>query len=744
MTIENDTIGGPPLASTARASEDELAFDHWSGTTLGKYRIVRRIGRGGMGVVYQAVDPILQRAVAIKILREGIAAQPDSVRKFLREARTAAKLNNPHVVAVYDADQEKGIVYLVMEIMEAGSAHDRIRTWGPFGWVEATKVMLEACRGLTAVHAAGLIHRDIKPSNIMRAHDGLVKLTDFGLALTANPSDSNLPKGQAIGTPLYMSPEQCQAKKLDQRSDIYAMGATYYTLLTGNAPFEGKSPLEILYGHVNRPVPNVCDMNREIPAACADLIRRSMAKEPDKRPQDAAALLAELEGILTLDTSPKSKPLDWPEQLQNTPVGVSTAVEPITPVYLTTRRPRTRAWFIGVCLILMGVAFAVGRHFSRPALPPSGKPAPFVEKIGPAEELPSALTVFHVGGPATALAFDPLEGTRLFCGTGNGEQKIYFWPDRSERRTLSRAATGGPEIRQILLRSRNGREFWLTLANGKLNQFDAQTFLNKSADEIQAWPGHEITSVSVASVDLRFQRQNPAGESRTEKQQLLAFAVKNGDSPPKGGIVLHWLKADGSENVFRQTVDQQPPTCLAFSRDGSLLMTGKDNGIAQIWKTGIRTKSFSEKGKMECFAESYGSISVGTGRITDVAGVSENRFAVAIGSRVWLCDAEKGSKIDAANRPDMLAPLHDGAQPVTALAVSPSGNRAASAAGKSISIYDLLTGEKLDESLDHEVEVNALAFDQTGERLASGDRDGKIVVRPVQRGASNIILPPAP
>ena len=143
-----------------------------------------------MGVVYQAVDPILQRAVAIKVLREGIAARPESVRKFLREVRTAARLNHPHVVAVYDADQEKGIVYLVMELMEGGSAHDRIHKWGPFDWVEATQVMADACRGLAAVHAAGLIHRDIKPSNVMRAHDGQVKLADFGLALTIDPSDS--------------------------------------------------------------------------------------------------------------------------------------------------------------------------------------------------------------------------------------------------------------------------------------------------------------------------------------------------------------------------------------------------------------------------------------------------------------------------------------------------------------------------------------------------------------------------
>ena len=120
--------------------------------------------------------------------------------------------------------------------MEGGSAYDRIRKWGPFGWIEATQVMADACRGLAAVHAAGLIHRDIKPSNVMRAHDGQVKLADFGLALTADPSDSSgspRPSAEVVGTPLYMSPEQCQAQKIDGRSDIYAMGSDLFHVADG-------------------------------------------------------------------------------------------------------------------------------------------------------------------------------------------------------------------------------------------------------------------------------------------------------------------------------------------------------------------------------------------------------------------------------------------------------------------------------------------------------------------------------
>ncbi len=226
MRMETEATGGPQLASTLEAMVDDGAPDRWTGSFLGKYRVLRRLGRGGMGVVYEANDTILQRMVAIKVLRDSIAGRPDAVRKFLREAQCAAKLNHPHVVAVYDAADDKGIVYLVMELMEGGSAHDRVRQWGPFGWVEATQVIADACRGLAAIHAAGLIHRDIKPSNIMRAMDAKVKIADFGLALlSTGAADSGVPHGQVVGTPLYMSPEQCRGQKVDPRADLYALGA---------------------------------------------------------------------------------------------------------------------------------------------------------------------------------------------------------------------------------------------------------------------------------------------------------------------------------------------------------------------------------------------------------------------------------------------------------------------------------------------------------------------------------------
>ncbi len=266
MRTEDFSTGGPLLAVTLQATQGAFPLDRLSGTRLGKYQIQRQLGSGGMGIVHEAVDPVLQRSVAIKVLREDIASQPEAVRRFLLEARTAARLNHPNVVHVYEADQEKGIVYLVMELMRGGSAHDWIREHGHFSWSEASQIVLEACQGLAAVHAVGLIHRDIKPSNIMRSLDNVVKLADFGLALSTSMVGTTA-SGQVVGTPLYMSPEQCQGEPVDARSDLYSLGATYFALLTGQAPFSDAQPLQVMFAHCSKPVPDPRTLREDLPAA---------------------------------------------------------------------------------------------------------------------------------------------------------------------------------------------------------------------------------------------------------------------------------------------------------------------------------------------------------------------------------------------------------------------------------------------------------------------------------------------
>jgi serine/threonine protein kinase/WD40 repeat protein len=270
----------------------------YAGKRLGKFQVVGELGRGGMGVVLEARDTVLDRHVAIKMLPRSVAAQPDSLERFLREARAAAKLNHPHVVAVYDADQFNGQYYIVLELVRGGSIQDSLKA-GPLGWVEATRVLADACRGLDVAHRAGLVHRDIKPANLMRTEDGTVKLADFGLARPNEPTGASMTgSGSVLGTPQFMSPEQCRSERADASSDIYAMGATYFALLTGRSPYPGEAPLLVMNAHLWDPIPDPRDIDPTIPAACASIIQQAMAKDPDDRFRSALALLADLELLL--------------------------------------------------------------------------------------------------------------------------------------------------------------------------------------------------------------------------------------------------------------------------------------------------------------------------------------------------------------------------------------------------------------------------------------------------------------
>ncbi len=268
---------------------------------LGKYQLKSRLGQGGMGIVYLATDTRLKRDVALKLLPKEMASDEATVKRFLREARAAARLNHPNVVAVYDVDQQRGDCYLVMELVNGCTASELLAQ-GPLSWSEATRLIAEACRGLAAAHEAGLVHRDIKPSNIMRTHDGLVKLADFGLAKAAEDSEHAknplTQSGTILGTPQYMSPEQCRGEPIDARSDLYSLGATYFTLLTGQAPFEDASPLQVMFAHCSKPTPDPRDRQADLPPGCSAIVMKSMAKSRVERFGSAKEMLTALTELL--------------------------------------------------------------------------------------------------------------------------------------------------------------------------------------------------------------------------------------------------------------------------------------------------------------------------------------------------------------------------------------------------------------------------------------------------------------
>ncbi|HYV34135.1 MAG TPA: serine/threonine-protein kinase, partial [Gemmataceae bacterium] len=271
----------------------------WVGKTLGKYQITALLGQGAMGVVIKARDPLIERDVAIKVLAEHLAADVTALSRFLAEARAAGKVNHVNVIAIHEILQEGQMYYLVLEYVGGGSLGDKLVTHGALTVAEATRVMIDACKGVGAAHAAGVIHRDIKPANLMQSLDGAIKVADFGLAKTGADANRHFTQtGVVMGTPFFMSPEQCEAKALDQRSDVYSLGATYYSLLTGKHPFQdSESVPQLMYLHCHGPIPDPRTINASIPEACSRIVGRAMAKAPADRYQSANEMLADLQVV---------------------------------------------------------------------------------------------------------------------------------------------------------------------------------------------------------------------------------------------------------------------------------------------------------------------------------------------------------------------------------------------------------------------------------------------------------------
>ncbi len=218
----------------------------------GRYRVTRRLARGGMATVYTALDTRLGREVAVKVMHPHLAADREFVSRFIREAHAAAQLSHPAAVAVYDQSADSGHVFIAMEYVRGRTLRDWLRERGRLTPRETFAVLEPVLAALAAAHAAGLVHRDVKPENVLIADDGRVKVADFGLARAVSNATVT---GTLIGTVAYLAPEQVDRGTADQRSDVYAAGILLYECLTGHQPHYGETPLQIAYQHVNSDVP---------------------------------------------------------------------------------------------------------------------------------------------------------------------------------------------------------------------------------------------------------------------------------------------------------------------------------------------------------------------------------------------------------------------------------------------------------------------------------------------------------
>jgi serine/threonine-protein kinase len=301
-----------------REFKDGVSFCPYDGFALGpaeerdplvgrtldyKFRLDEKIAEGGMGRVYKATHVHLKQTVAVKVLHAHLASDEVAVERFRREARASAQINHPNAIAVTDFGvmQEEGIAYLVMEFLEGVELRDRIKKSTRIDLEETYYIVLQTCAGLEAAHAKGIIHRDLKPDNIwlISSQEQIpqIKVIDFGIAkLKASAETSKLTRqGMLVGTPYYMSPEQCQEEELDPRSDIYSLGVIVYEMLTGRVPFEASNPIGVVLKHIHEAPEPIRKRQPDVPDVVERVVLRALSKERAGRQETAAQFAQEFD-----------------------------------------------------------------------------------------------------------------------------------------------------------------------------------------------------------------------------------------------------------------------------------------------------------------------------------------------------------------------------------------------------------------------------------------------------------------
>ncbi|MDB5336608.1 MAG: protein kinase [Planctomycetaceae bacterium] len=713
--------GGSPISKSDLSANQRAKY---AGRRLGKFQIVGELGRGGMGVVFEAVDTVLERNVAIKLLPRSISAQPEALERFLREARAVAQLSHPNVIAVYEADQFNGQYYIVLELVRGGSLQDALKT-GPLGWVEATRVLADVCRGLDVAHRAGLIHRDIKPSNLMRSEGGIAKLADFGLVRANESTGATMTiSGSVLGTPQYMSPEQCRSERADERSDLYAMGATYFTMLTGRPPYPGDAPLLVMNAHLLDPIPDPREVDATIPEACSSVIQRAMAKDPDDRYSSAAALMQDLESLLSdsgtevVDTAGSK----W-RGLSRSPT-TSTTVRPVALIkpgpsyYQWIRSLKYRpAWIIAIIGCVVSIAGSAGwmaiyaptpkirmgqdhpksSHLQlmvnkRPSLPrtPIALPAGAFQLPGMKWESQSGDSrhdVWSMDYPNITRVYLPSSGEFLVVLTngtstsrkGPWQSQVTVWNRKGVKlldQSLPGRASGGAisaDSRRLAVGTTGGRGVLL---------WDTKTWTPLPSAMSQA-PYVNALALS-------------------DNGQWLAFATS------KNSKDCEWIlwDLDAQHQAERRVVKESGAiSTIEFAPGQELLVvTGGQDGLVRHWR-GTQAELLPR---------------------TFAAGQPILAAAFRPGGHLQATGAGKSFSLWDYQRNVRIFVTKQLAVQVDDVAFSPDGEKAYFAAGPSVEIVDSDTGSKIDRLTCFSTRVLSMALTPDGAGLFTASTDGKL------------------
>lgn len=356
------------------------------GQTIGKYRIVAQLGRGGMATVYKAYQPALDRYVAIKVLYGHLAENQNFVDRFEREAKAIASLRHPNIVQVFDFDKQDDVYYMAMEFINGPTLkqelEERHRQKKSFTLEEIGRIMVALCQAVDYAHHRGMIHRDLKPANFILTEDGQVLILDFGIAKIVGGTKHTM-TGAVIGTPAYISPEQGQGERGDHRSDIYSLGVVLYEMVTGKIPFDADTPYAVILKHINDPLPLPRSVKPDIPEAVERIILKALSKNPDSRFQSGLEFAEAIRNALKISTDDNliKHPVETiaipPKEVRMVAKTLPQEPERMTPSTISEANANKLLMmglgFGGIALLFLMLAVAVGLFFvmNRQAKEPS-------------------------------------------------------------------------------------------------------------------------------------------------------------------------------------------------------------------------------------------------------------------------------------------------------------------------------------------------------------------------------------
>lgn len=527
-------------------------------STLGPYRIEREIGRGGAAIVYLAYHQRLERPVALKVLQPHLQSDAGFVERFLFEARAAARLDHPNIVAIYDAGQIDGADYIAMEYVEGESLADVLRRVpGALPLDFAISIISQVAAALDYAHQRGVIHRDVKPSNILVRDSGHALLADFGIARAASMG-SHTQAGVILGTPEYMAPEQAEGRAVDGRSDVYSLAIVGYHMLTGKPPFHGATPQATLYAHVHQPLPDPRDLNPAISPALATVLQIGAAKAPERRYPTASAFAQAL-------TSPSV---------------AAPPPAPPAPAVAAASSPGHRSsnlWLfilIGFLLGLAALSLAVW-GILRDQTPPSSSRPPATSTSVAASALPTeappTITLAPIVPPSTATSVFPPTPTTEPSPTSEptptpalpAVPRLAYVSDRTGSPQIYLIASDGLSDQPLTREGRNDRPFWAP--DGSLIFFSSDR-----GGQLALWSmrpdGGEQTQVFVAA-DAANYSLSPDGihvaYARALEGQYDIFLDGAVWVSLPGDQLAYWWAPDSSRIVFEDRLEGKKTLALA-------------------------------------------------------------------------------------------------------------------------------------------------------------------------------------